>query len=135
MRRISISFFAILFCSAALLFAQTPNVQNDKPKMTPQSEQATNSKKPTSAGGNFQEAGKQITTEYGKGGVAMGHGGKELGQKTARGEPVKGAAEFGKGAGSFGKHVGVGTGKAAKDVAVGTALGVRSFAAAVGKIF
>lgn len=134
MRRISIFFFAVLFLSAALLFAQTPNTQNDKPKTTPQKEQATNPDKPASAGGDFREAGKQITTEYGKGGEAMGHGGKELGQETAHGEPVKGASGFGKGVGSFGKHVGIGTGKAAKDVAKGTARGARSVASAFGKI-
>jgi hypothetical protein len=134
MRRISAFCFAILFCSATLLFAQTPRAQNDKPAPTAPNEQARNATKPDSAGGDFQDAGKQITTQYGKGGKAMGHGGKELGQETAHGEPVKGAAGFGKGAGSFGKHVGVGTGKAAKDVAKGTARGARGVAGAIGKV-
>ena len=135
MRRMSVLFFAILFLSAALLFAQTPNTQNDKSTTAPAKEQAANSNKPTSAGGEFQNAGKQITTEYGQGGRAVGHGGKELGQETAHGEPVKGATGFGKGMGSFGKHVGIGTGKAAKDVAKGTARGAQSVASVFGKIF
>ena len=135
MRRISALFFAILFCSAMSLFAQTPSGQNDKPAPAVPKEQAKNSTKPASAGGDFQDAGKQITTEYGQGGKAVGHGGKELGQDTAHGEPVKGAAGFGKGVGSCGKHVGIGTGKAAKDVAKGTARGARGIAGAIGKVF
>ncbi|MBZ5534822.1 MAG: hypothetical protein LAO31_02610 [Acidobacteriia bacterium] len=135
MRRISALFFAILFCSAAVLFAQTARTQNDKPTPTAPKEQAGNSTKTASAGGDFQDAGKQITTEYGKGGKAMGHGGKELGEETAHGEPVKGTAGFGKGVGSFGKHVGVGTGMAAKDVAKGTSRGARGVASAFGKLF
>lgn len=134
MRRISALFFAILFCSAVVLFAQTPSTQDDKSTPTAPKEQASNPTKPASAGGDFQDAGKQITTEYGKGGKAMGHGGKELGQETAHGEPVKGAAGFGKGVGSFGKHVGMGTGKAAKDVGKGTARGARAVASAFGKL-
>ena len=77
MRRISALFFAILFCSAMSLFAQTPSGQNDKPAPAVPKEQAKNSTKPASAGGDFQDAGKQITTEYGQGGKAVGHGGKE----------------------------------------------------------
>ena len=134
MRRISALFFAILFCSAAVLFAQTPSSQTDKSTSTAPKEQARSATKPDSAGGDFQDAGKQITTEYGKGGKAMGHGGKKLGQETAHGEPVKGAAGFGKGVGSFGKHVGMGTGKAAKDVGKGTARGARAVASAFGKL-
>jgi hypothetical protein len=134
MRRISALFFAILFCSAAVLFAQTASTQTDKSTSTATKEQPRNATKPDSAGGEFQDAGKQITTEYGKGGKAMGHGGKELGQETAHGEPVKGAAGFGKGVGSFGKHVGMGTGKAAKDVGKGTARGARAVASAFGKL-
>jgi hypothetical protein len=71
----------------------------------------------------FKKAGAS-GENYEKAGRAAGKGGQALGQKTADGDIVGGAADFGKGMGTTGKEIGVGTAK------VGTSVG-----RGVGRVF
>jgi hypothetical protein len=53
---------------------------------------------------------------YKHGGKSAGRGGKRFGKNIARGKPVKGGRELGKGMGGFGKGVGKGTGRTGRKV-------------------
>jgi len=68
----------------------------------------------------FGKAGKS-GGNYEKAGQAAGSGAKSLGTKTADGNIVGGAGDFGKGVGTMGKEVGVGTAKVGSSVGRGVA--------------
>ena len=68
----------------------------------------------------FGKAGKS-GGNYEKAGQAAGSGAKSLGTKTADGNIVGGASDFGKGVGTMGKEVGVGTAKVGSSVGRGVA--------------
>jgi hypothetical protein len=58
--------------------------------------------------------GRSIKGSFAESGNSAGRGGKGLGQNIAKGRPVRGGKEFGKGMGGFGKHLGIGVGKTVK---------------------
>ena len=75
-------------------------------------------KSATTPGEEFKKAGESADN-YEKAGRAAGEGGRALGEKTADGDIVGGAADFGKGMGTMGKEVGVGTAKVGASVGKG----------------
>lgn len=92
----------------------------------PESKAKTAPKKSTNSGGlqtpkdEFGKTGKS-GKNYENAGRAAAGGGKSLGTKTADGDIVGGAGDFGKGMGKMGKEVGVGTGKVGASVGRGVA--------------
>jgi hypothetical protein len=69
-------------------------------------------------GAEFKKAGESAEN-YEKAGQAAGAGGAALGRKTADGDLAGGAVDFGKGMGTMGKEVGVGTAKVGASVGRG----------------
>lgn len=60
---------------------------------------------------------RSIRRAFRRAGTSAGHGGKRFGQNMARGRPLRGGKEFGKGMGGFGKHTGRGMARIGRRVA------------------
>ena len=71
--------------------------------------------------GHFRKAGREIATNYRKGGTALVQGGRKMAEDTIKVEPLRGVAAFGEGTGMFAKDLAVGTGMSSVSVAQGTA--------------
>jgi peptidoglycan hydrolase-like protein with peptidoglycan-binding domain len=71
------------------------------------------------AGTQMKTAGTNVKESYAAGGKQMGQGGKELGSDVKHGDVVDGAKDFGKDVGKGAAKIGVGTGRAAKNVGKG----------------
>lgn len=105
------------------LLLAIPSTAQEKSKSKAPAKKSASSK---STGGlqtpkeEFGKAGKS-GGNYEKAGQAAGSGAKSLGTKTADGNIVGGAGDFGKGVGTMGKEVGVGTAKVGSSVGRGVA--------------
>lgn len=60
--------------------------------------------------------GRGIKSAFARAGRGAGRGGKRFGQNIAKGRPVRGGKELGKGMGTFGKYTGKGIARTAKRV-------------------
>ena len=60
---------------------------------------------------------RSIRHSFKKAGTSAGRGGKLFGKHMARGRPVRGGKELGKGIGGFGKHTGKGVARIGKRIA------------------
>jgi hypothetical protein len=60
--------------------------------------------------------GRGIKSAFARAGRGAGRGGKRFGQNIAKGRPVRGGKELGKGMGTFGKYTGKGVARTAKRV-------------------
>jgi hypothetical protein len=98
-------------------FQAKQNLEEDG-KLGPQTRDALGLK-PAPAGTNMKEAGTNLKTGYGEGGKDIGRGSKDMGHDVAKGHPIEGAKDIGKGVGEGAEKMGVATGHAAKNAAKG----------------
>ena len=66
--------------------------------------------------GDRRRGSRGIGGAFKKAGQSAGRGGKRFGVNVAKGRPVRGGKELGKGMGGFGKHTGIGIGRTMKRV-------------------
>ena len=113
---------AILFAALIAFPSYAISIHaNPRPNSVQEPENQTKRKLKVPSGrrrrtGRDRRKHRGIGHAYKSAGKSAGRGGKRFGKNIARGKPIKGGKELGKGMGGFGKHTGKGTARVAKKV-------------------